>query len=770
MRRLLTTITLLYGCFLSVAAQTIGVSLRHRNADSTLTTRAALGVASYTDSLKGVQVSVFNNIAASPIKGIQLSPIANIAMGVDHGLQMGGVVNVSSGMMRGIQVGGYNYADTLTGIQVGLINVSQSNSKGWQVGLINYTKNIHSHRWGLINVNPNTRIDLLLGAGTSTKFYAALRFRNRSTYNIIGLGTHYLGLDHRFSGAAFYRIGQYFSLSPRLSLSGDVGFAHVETFEHGQDATPDHLYSLQARANIDYQITRNLGAFATIGYDHTRYYGGRLYANRFVIGAGISLKYGRRSQQRTLGDRLREQMGLDTISIMPPLKRPWIAALEVVGINAVVHSFDRFVMQEDFAKVNFTTIGNNFKHAFVWDNDQFSTNLFAHPYHGSLYFNAARSNGMNFWQSAPYALGGSAMWEFFGEKEPPALNDLIATTIGGIAIGEVTHRISNIILNNRSHGFRRFLREAAATIIDPMKGFNRIVSGQAWRIDNEHPLYHDRKEIPLDFSISLGNRYLANEGAFFRGENNPYINFYLDYGNVLNEHNLNKPYDFFSLETTFGLSKNQPLINNLQLLGRLWSTPMIENKKARGTFGFYQHFEYYDSRPVRDGSTLTPYRISEAASLGPGFVIAMPQVGSVLKLEERFFISGILLGGTKSDYYNIIDRDYNMGSGYSIKSKTFMEMRSLGRFILNAKLFHLFTWKGYENKDLATIDPLYLNAQGDRGSALLFVLNPMFEFDLRNGVSFNLSGSYFGRHTHYAYHPNVRAQTYEIKAGFTVHL
>ncbi len=31
------------------------------------------------------------------------------------------------------------------------------------------------------------------------------------------------------------------------------------------------------------------------------------------------------------------------------------------------------------------------------------------------------------------------MWEFCGEVEPPAINDVLATTFGGICIGEVMH-------------------------------------------------------------------------------------------------------------------------------------------------------------------------------------------------------------------------------------------------------------------------------------------------------------------------------------------
>ena len=189
-----------------------------------------------------------------------------------------------------------------------------------------------------------------------------------------------------------------------------------------------------------------------------------------------------------------------------------------------------------------------------------------------------------------------------------------------------------------------------------------------------------------------------------------------------------------------------------------------------GEFGFYQHFNYYDSKPVNDGSGLTPYRISEAAALGPGFILSLPRVGAMTRLEQRIFLSGILLGGTKSDYFNVIDRDYNMGSGFSIKSKTFMELGHFGRLIMHAKYFHLFTWKGYEGKDLSQIDDLlYLNVQGDRGNAALLVVNPIVEVDLNHQWSLNFSGSYFYRKTHYKSHSDVIAKTYELKTSLTCH-
>lgn len=77
----------------------------------------------------------------------------------------------------------------------------------------------------------------------------------------------------------------------------------------------------------------------------------------------------------------------------------------------------------------------------------------------------------------------------------------------------------------------------------------------------------------------------------------------------------------------------------------------------------------------------------------------------------------------------------------------------------------IYTWKGYEGKDLEHTDPLYLNAQGDKSDAQLLVFRPMFVFQLKNNIGIEWQGAYYGRYTHYKYHPNVRAHTFEMRLG-----
>ena len=730
------------------------------------------GVSNVVKGGNGVQLSLFNNVSSSPFRGVQLSGLSNISMGMKRGLQIA-AANVSSSYMRGMQLGGYNYADTLNGSQIGLFNVCLNHPRGVQIGVINYSRDTVAHKIGLVNVNPKTRIDYMFYGGSATKANLAIRFRNRSTYNILGIGTHYFGLDEKFSGALFYRIGQYFQLSPKFSLSGDLGFYHVESFqEHSQDK-PERLYSLQARINADYQLGRYTSAFASVGYGDTHYYHGGRYRRRAIVEAGLAVRLQRTSSFGNVSARKENEYDMEawkegTIFAFDDPERqkkhPWKAALEAFAINVGVQCFDQFVMNEEFAKISFHSIKHNIETGFVWDNDQFSTNLFAHPYHGGLYFNAARSHGMNFWESVPYSFCGSLMWETTCEIEPPAINDLMATTFGGIAIGEVTHRVSNLVFDDRLSGFPRFMREFLGTLICPIKGLNRILSGDAWRVRGKYYKYHDYQRSAVSFFASAGYRYLADNNTLFRGEGNPYVRFNLVYGDPF-DGETTKPYDYFTLDATFGLSSNQPLITGLHLLGRLWSVPVEVSKGTEMEFGIFQHFNYYDSQPVKDGTSLVPYRISEAASFGPGIIYRFPQVGNLTRFEQRVFLDGILLGGSLTDYYNVIDRDYNMGSGYSVKAISFMEFGKVATFQIGADYYRIFTWKGYEGKDLATTDPLYLNAQGDKGNASLLVLNARFSLALSNRLNLDFNVSNYWRDTHYSYHDDVTSKTFDMSLG-----
>lgn len=752
-----------------------------------------LGVISINDSVKGVQLSpisniaehssgvqlaVFSNVGYNGMEGVQLSALNNIAIGGAKGVQLSGFTNQTFGTMRGLQLAFRNQTDTLRGVQLGLFNfIAHDYRSGVQIGIINFSRDSITKRFGLINISPRTRIDIMGFGGTNSKINLALRFRNRSTYNIIGVGTHYMGLDNKFSGSLYYRIGQYFQLTPKLSLSGDVGFAHVETFQRNSTDSPERLYSLEARINMDYQLNKHWGVFGSVGYGSTHYYSHRKhYRNRMIGEVGLTYNYGGYSGHKDTDFHLHTEAdmteGDESRFALPQKKNWWRTGAMIFTVNAFVQRFDAWVLREDFAKISIHSVKNNFKHAFVWDNDNFNTNLFAHPYHGNLYFNSARANGLSYYEAFPCAVAGSLMWEFFGEITPPAINDLMATSVGGTCIGEITFRISDLFYDDREMGFSRFLRELGGAIVSPMKAFKRVLTGEAWKVKSRNYLYHDYNKIPISYSISVGNRYLADDNAFFRGEHNPYLELGMEYGNAYNT-DINKPFSYFTSNVTFGFSKNQPLVNRLNLMGRIWGTPISDTDKFESVFGIFQHFNFYNSEAVKDGTDLIPYRISEAASVGPGIIYRFPQLENRMNLEQRVFLSGILLGGSLSDYLRIQDRDYNMGSGFSAKVQTRMDIKKLGYMNIEANYFHIFTWKGYDRREWIGkkgFDLDYTNAQGDPGNTRMLAFNANFSLYLSHHLLLDIRGSYFMRHAHYRDFADVSARTFEIRAGLTYKL
>ncbi len=147
-----------------------------------------------------------------------------------------------------------------------------------------------------------------------------------------------------------------------------------------------------------------------------------------------------------------------------------IAISNTLLSNLFLLGVNRYVRQAEYGQVSFNTMRRNVTGNWVWDQDEFSVNHLGHPYQGSTYFIAGRANGLDFYQSALLTMGGSIFWELFCETETPSYNDLVVTTMGGMAVGEMLHRLY-IELYDSSPFF--------STLVSPMDAFNRFVSGES---------------------------------------------------------------------------------------------------------------------------------------------------------------------------------------------------------------------------------------------------------------------------------------------------
>lgn len=445
------------------------------------------------------------------------------------------------------------------------------------------------------------------------------------------------------------------------------------------------------------------------------------------------------------------------------IKRPWRATVQNVGLNAAVWAFDLYAINEDFARISFRSIRRNIANGLVWDNDKFSTNLLAHPYIGGIYFNTARSNGLSFWESVPYSFGGSLMWEMLAEVEPPAINDFVSTSIGGIALGEVTHRVSSLILDDSKRGVNRFFRELTGTLVSPARGLNRILTGDAWKVRHKYYSYHDFNQFPVKFSATIGNRFMSDDNYLFKKSNVPYLEFDLIYGHPLQE-TTNQPFDYFNLNAIFNLDGSQPVVGSVNLAAKLYGKYMEPIPGHKMCLGIFQHFDYFDSKLVTDGSRRIPFKISEAVAFGVGLLYQFPTINNV-SIRQNSYLNAILLGGSLTDYYFVINRNYNMGSGYSIKSNTNIEFDKYGYFELNLMDYRIYTWKGYETKDYKNINPLYLNSQGDKSKVRLTVINPSMGLNLSSKTSVSISLYYYLRNMDYVYHKDIFYYTFEARLG-----
>ena len=241
-------------------------------------------------NVNGMQFSAISNIAAGEIRGLQLCGAVNIAVKTENALQFSGLTNVCQGKLRGVQFAPGNYAGEVSGAQIGLLNLCGGNVKGIQIGIINHSKDTTAHKLGLVNITPKTRIQMMLFAGNTSKLNAAVRFKNRRSYTMLGIGTHYLDLNDKFSGCVFYRAGLYYPIASKLELSGDLGYFHIENFENEDAETPERMYSLQARINLEYKFKSRISFFASGGYGMTRYYDkNKFYEKKTIFEARVIL-------------------------------------------------------------------------------------------------------------------------------------------------------------------------------------------------------------------------------------------------------------------------------------------------------------------------------------------------------------------------------------------------------------------------------------------------------------------------------------------------
>ena len=329
-----------------------------------------------------------------------------------------------------------------------------------------------------------------------------------------------------------------------------------------------------------------------------------------------------------------------------PARRPVFAIAEVLGVNVLYNLMNQVIKppeEKGYFRVGLNSWWENLRYGFEWDDNAFAVNQIGHPYQGSNYFNAGRSNGLSFWESAPLAALGSATWEYFGETHKPSVNDLINTTVGGIALGEMLHRTGWLIRDPTKTGKTRLWSEIVATALDPITGLNRFLSGDAGNV-SEKP----EEFVPTRTAGDL------EAGVLWRGDNSkainaagePYAQINLSYGEAL-AGQYRQPYDAFTVGLRLG---GGSAISEGLIRGRLYARPL--GKSGSSQFLVFQAYDYV---------TNTAYEFG-----GQSVFTAVSKQFKPSGRHDLVTVAGggpLLLGAFNSPYVFGQDRYYDYGPG-----------------------------------------------------------------------------------------------------------
>jgi len=379
-------------------------------------------------------------------------------------------------------------------------------------------------------------------------------------------------------------------------------------------------------------------------------------------------------------------LGEDSLVIAPTPRRWDVAALEVAALNVMVWAFGHYALDGYWTQISLETMDLNLRHGFEWDGNQFKNNFSSHPYHGNTYFNAARTNGMNFWESVPYAFTGSLTWELFMESEFPSWGDLVMTTIGGTSLGEMFYRFSEQLLDDRTGGWERFWRELGGAALNPVGGFNRLVRGDMFA--RHGSANHIRN--PFKGYIAWGTRSRFNTSDVGKVQVNPSFALTVGYGNAYETKPSRTPYDYFTFRMWYSKGVSKSNVSMLQYGVLAGNNHEKAGGRINHLLGLFQHFDYVniDSAFNFGGVTLAPGLVSQWIN------------NDTWRFRTGAHLGWLILGGSNNEYFtNSQGRNYNYTTGFKSRLNLGVRHRALGDLLVDYMYFWMTSLSELEGRD-----------------------------------------------------------------------
>lgn len=365
-------------------------------------------------------------------------------------------------------------------------------------------------------------------------------------------------------------------------------------------------------------------------------------------------------------------------------------------MNYIIWQYDWLIDKETVYRVTGRDVVNNHIGGFPLDTDNLDANFFGHAFDGAMYLGAARSTGLGFWETTPYVVGGSLMWEMISENQKPSTNDMISTSLGGIAFGEVLYRLSSLTLDDSRSGFARFTREVAGFLVAPPRGAYRLAAGEAWA-DGAPPIARHARVVAhagLD-RVSAGT--VTSAGSYA-----PSFVLAVDaeHGDLLPAPSKTTipAYDFFDFYAG-GIITSQPTSGfELESFGLLhgWSSDVSNDEGAfrdNNVLGFFQSVNYEGANSIEFG----------ALGLGLGDALVL-RGGPRKRLRIALDVEWVPLAGMTSTVNPYVGtkerRNYNFSTGASLGLGVRWDIGRVGQLGLSAREYGTTVVDGIRGQEL----------------------------------------------------------------------
>jgi hypothetical protein len=342
--------------------------------------------------------------------------------------------------------------------------------------------------------------------------------------------------------------------------------------------------------------------------------------------------------------------------------------------NWVTWAYNWYVQRWPWANVGIQSWGHNLRQGFTWDNDCFLDDQLAHPYHGSFYHNAARAGGYGFWSSFPFVAAGSASWELFGETIQASLNDLINTTMGGMALGEVSYRLSALIGSRSDGRWSGPGRMAGAFVVSPWAATYDLLGGDAWKRSDPTP---GPAGVPIRFSVG-------------RQERQPFMELALQYGDAFGS-GFTRPYDAFEFRVRVSPGSDT-IVQHVGISGLLVRHPLSRSQEGQLFFGLFQHYQYDEVPGIKSSGN------SMSAAL-----IYQRNLDARTRLNLSAHAEGVVLGAISSDHGHYWRRDFDLGPGVGARAGVSFTRDGREWFRLDSRLLWLHSIHGSDANHLMSL-------------------------------------------------------------------